>query len=127
MMSRKTIQAALAFAVTAQLVAPVWGQSAAATAAPQAASAESNRRWTAGRGPNRGFGFLATLRKAVGLTPEQQDAVRGLLAEQREEQAALRGKTDAKIRAILTADQQKKFDAFLAELKAQRSPSSTRS
>src|SRR5882762_4213325 len=67
-----------------------------------------------GRGNN---GFVATLEHKVGLTPEQRDAVRGLLAEQHQKSRALREETDAKIRAILNPDQQKKFDDVLAEQK----------
>jgi hypothetical protein len=63
------------------------------------------------------YGFIATLERQVGLTPEQRDAVRGLLAEQRQKSQAMREETDSKIRAILNPDQQKKFDAVLAEQK----------
>ena len=69
---------------------------------------------SSGRGS---FGFIATLERQVGLTPEQRDAVRGLLAEQRQKSQAMREETDGKIRAILNADQQKKFDSVLAEQK----------
>jgi hypothetical protein len=75
-------------------------------------AARSNAK--AGRG---NVGFVATLEHKVGLTPEQRDAVRGLLAEQRQKSQALREETDAKIRAILNPDQQKKFDDVLAEQK----------
>ncbi len=64
------------------------------------------------------FGFAATLERQVGLTPEQRDSVRGLLAEQRQKSQALREETDGKIRAILNPEQQKKFDEVLAEQKA---------
>ena len=67
-----------------------------------------------------GFGFLSSLDRSVGLSPEQRDAVRGLLAAQREQSQALREQTDTKIRAVLNGDQQKKFDQLLAEQKAQR-------
>ena len=66
----------------------------------------------------RGFGFVSTLERKVGLTPEQRDAVRGLLAEQRQKSQALREETDGKIRAMLNPEQQKKFDEVLAEQKA---------
>jgi hypothetical protein len=66
------------------------------------------------------FGFIATLEKRVGLTPEQRDAVRGLLAQQRQQSQALREQTDEKIRGLLHSEQQKKFDAVIAELKARR-------
>jgi len=42
-------------------------------------------------GSGRGaYGFVSTLEHKVGLTPEQRDAVRGLLAEQRQKSQALR-------------------------------------
>jgi len=86
---------------------------AAAFAASQPNRSVSSRRGT-------GFGFAAMLEKTVNLTPEQNDAVRGLLAEQRRQSQALREQTDAKIRGLLNAEQQKKFDAFLAEQKTRR-------
>jgi Spy/CpxP family protein refolding chaperone len=63
-------------------------------------------------------GFVATLERKVGLTPEQRDSVRGLLAEQRQKSQALREETDSKIRAILNPEQQQKFDEVLAEQKS---------
>ncbi len=66
------------------------------------------------------FGFVSTLEKKVGLSPEQRDAVRGLLAEQRQKSQSLRQETDGKIRQMLNADQQKKFDDVIAEQKARR-------
>ncbi len=63
-------------------------------------------------------GFVSALERQVGLTPEQRDAVRGLLAAQREKSKALREETDGKIRAMLNADQQKKFDQVVIEQKA---------
>lgn len=70
------------------------------------------------RGGRGAFGFVSTLEKRVGLSPEQRDAVRGLLAEQRQKSQALRQDTDSKIRGLLTAEQQKKFDSVLAEQKS---------
>ena len=64
------------------------------------------------------YGFVSTLERQVGLTPEQRDSVRGLLAEQRQNSQALREETDGKIRAILNPEQQKKFDEVLAQQKA---------
>src|SRR6185295_98625 len=62
-------------------------------------------------GSGRGaFGFVSTLERKVGLTPEQRDSVRGLLAEQRQKTQAMREETDNKIRALLNPEQQKKFD-----------------
>ena len=77
---------------------------------PAAARAAKN-----GRG---GVGFVATLERKVGLTPEQRDSVRGLLAEQRQKSQALREETDHKIRALLNPEQQQKFDEVLAEQKS---------
>jgi hypothetical protein len=69
----------------------------------------------AGRGA---FGFASALEKKVGLSAQQRDAVRGLLADQRLKSQALRQETDTKIRGLLNAEQQKKFDAMKAEQKA---------
>jgi Spy/CpxP family protein refolding chaperone len=63
------------------------------------------------------FGFESRLSKAVGLTPEQRDAVKGLMAQQRQQRSAIQEQTDTKIRAILNPDQLKKFDTFLADQK----------
>jgi hypothetical protein len=71
-----------------------------------------------GRSGAGGFGFIATLEHRVGLTPEQRDTVRGLLADQRQKSQALREETDDKIRALLNPDQRKKFDDMLTEQKA---------
>lgn len=78
-----------------------------------------------------GNGFAAKLEHSLGLTPEQRDTVRGLLSHQHEQLTALRQEsapkyqaiqeqTDAKIRALLSAEQQKKFDALVTEQKAAR-------
>jgi hypothetical protein len=84
-------------------------------------------------GANRGYsGFQHRLEQAVGLTPEQRDAVHGLMAQQHEELSALRAgiepkyasitqQTDAKIRALLNPEQQKKFDTFMVQEKATNS------
>jgi hypothetical protein len=74
-----------------------------------------------------GYGFLATLDRAVVLTPEQKDGIRGLLAAQRQQTAAIRDQTDQRIRALLSPEQQKKFDAMIAEQKARRNRGSKRS
>ena len=84
------------------------------------AAARSNMQ--SGRGM---YGFASMLERQVGLTPEQRDSVRGLLAEQRQKSQALREDTDGKIRAILNPDQQKKFDNVLAEQKARFARSRT--
>ncbi len=93
----------LAVGLLAVVGAGVWAQPAAA---PNA---------THGR-----FGYAARLEKEVGLTPEQRDGVRGLLAEQRQKSQAIREETDARIRALLNIEQQKKFDAFKAQNKAKQ-------
>jgi len=80
-----------------------------------AVQAEPNA--AAGKGA---FGYAGRLERAVGLTPEQRDGVRGLLAEQRQKTQAVREETDTRIRALLNAEQQKKFDAFQAQSKAKR-------
>ena len=70
-----------------------------------------------GRSGRGAYGFISTLEQRVGLTPEQRDAVRGLLAQQRQKSQAMREETDGKIRAMLNPDQQKKFDEVLSEQK----------
>jgi len=92
----------------------VAGLSAMSMAQDGAAAARSAR---SGRSA---FGFISTLERQVGLTPEQRDAVRGLLADQRQKSQALREDTDGKIRALLNPEQQKKFDEVLAQLKSRR-------
>jgi hypothetical protein len=82
-------------------------------------SAKNDR---SGRGA---FGFMSVLERKVGLTPEQKDAVKGLLAEQRQKSQALRDETDSKIRAMLNAEQQKKFDEVLAQQKTRRTQTRT--
>ncbi len=74
----------------------------------------------AGRPARGSYGFVTTLERKVGLSPEQRDAVRGLLAEQRQKTQAVRDATDDKIRGLLNSEQQKKFDAMLADQKANR-------
>jgi len=80
-------------------------------------AATAARTRPSGRGA---FGFIATLERQVGLTPEQRDAVRGLLAEQRQKSQSLREETDGKIRAMLNPEQQKKFDEVVAQQKNRR-------
>lgn len=84
------------------------------------------------RGAGRGYtGFQRRLEHALGLSPEQREAVHGLLAQQHEELQTLREtmqpkyaeiqeQTDAKIRALLNPEQQKKFDALVAQQKQSR-------
>ena len=90
---------------------------AVANPGPGKSMAASQHRYGSGRGS---FGFQGQLEKAVGLTPEQRDAVHGLMAQQREQLASVREQTDGKIRALLNAEQQKKFDAFLEQQKQER-------
>ena len=68
--------------------------------------------------PKPSFGFLAMLERQVGLNPEQTDAVRGILAQQRDAMQRVRQDTDVKIRALLNGDQQKKFDEMMARNRA---------
>jgi hypothetical protein len=100
---------------------------AAAVSAPKAASP---RRWNRQGFPRNGNGFERRLR-GLGLSPEQMDAVRGLLAQQREKfqalrqemepkYAAIQEQTDGKIRALLNSEQQQKFDTLVAQMKAER-------
>jgi Spy/CpxP family protein refolding chaperone len=91
-----------------------------------AARGSAGRPKSAGSFRPGGFGFLSSLNQALGLTPEQRDSIHGLLAAQREQSQALREQTDAKIRAVLNPDQQKKFDQVLAEQKEQRARRFTR-
>jgi Spy/CpxP family protein refolding chaperone len=84
------------------------------------AATHSHTAGASARGRSSGFGFAALLERTISLTPEQSDAVRGLLAEQRRQNQTLREQTDSKIRALLNPEQQKKFDAFLAEQKTRR-------
>jgi hypothetical protein len=88
--------------------------------APRAGAPASTVNKSGERGNRSGYGFVSTLEKAVGLSPQQQDSVRGLLAQQRQDIAAVREQTDNKIRGLLTPEQQKKFDVFLANQKAKR-------
>lgn len=76
--------------------------------------------------------FEAKLDHTLGLSVEQKEAVRGLLAQQHQELRGLRAgiepkyqtiqeQTDAKIRALLNPEQQKKFDVMVAQQKEWRS------
>ena len=106
-------------ALVRALVLNVYAQEAVLPSAVPSTSKPSafhSRQGTA----RSGFGFEGRMGKAVGMTPEQRDAVHGLLAEQRQQHTALQEQTDAKIRALLNPDQQKKFDAFLDQLKQER-------
>jgi Spy/CpxP family protein refolding chaperone len=71
------------------------------------------------------------MRRELNLTDEQTAAVRAIIDDTRNEYRALRAelrprfeeprqKARAKIRALLTPEQQKKFDAMIAQQDAQR-------
>jgi Spy/CpxP family protein refolding chaperone len=71
------------------------------------------------------------MRRELNLTDEQTTAVRAIIDDTRNEYRALRAelrprfeeprqKARAKIRALLTPEQQKKFDAMIAQQDAQR-------
>src|SRR5580698_6080461 len=67
------------------------------TKAPAAVSTPGGHWKHSGSGAaHGGFGFAAALDRKVGLTPEQKDAVRGLLAQQHQQSVALREQTDQK-------------------------------
>ena len=104
-----------------------WSSAAQPSASLGADAPTASTSARMGRGRPGGFGFVGALRRDVGLTPEQEDAVRGILAQQREQTAAIRESTDKKIRALLNAEQQKKFDAVVAQFKARRGRPSPRS
>jgi hypothetical protein len=91
-----------------------------AASTPQRSRAGTHQAASKASSSRGGYGVASMLDKTVGLTPEQKDSVQGLLADQRQKSQALREETDAKIRAVLTPDQQKKFDELLAEQKARR-------
>jgi len=114
MQEKQWQQALIGLILLGTFAFPVFAQPGAT---PKADRSSPSTRTSRAR-PNRGGGFVARLDQAVGLTTEQREAVLGLMAEQREESRALREKTDSKIRALLNSDQQKKFDALVAELKA---------
>ena len=120
-----------ALALSAFAQEPVASPAAAGHAG---AVAGKGHRFSGGAGRGfRGFnGFQSKLEHALGLTPEQREAVHGLLAQQHEElrvlreasepkYAAVQEQTDAKIRALLNPEQQKKFDVLVAQQKESRS------
>ncbi|MFA5975754.1 MAG: hypothetical protein WC859_06245 [Elusimicrobiota bacterium] len=94
------------------------GTAPAAAAGRSNAAAHSN--WNRSNNSRPSYGFLALLDKTVNLSSEQHDAVRGLLAAQRQSMQSLRQETDSKIRALLNQDQQKHFDALLQEQQSRR-------
>jgi Spy/CpxP family protein refolding chaperone len=121
MQKKHWLHSVIALSLVRALVITAFAQETplpAAAANTSAVSASSAHSRMAGHG---GFGFQSQLDKAVGLTLEQRDAVRGLLAQQHKDRVAMQEQTDSKIRALLNPDQQKKFDAFLAEQKQEHS------
>ena len=81
--------------------------------------------------PNRGEPREEKLRRDLGLTAEQMKSVSAILDDTKNEYKALRQelkprfdeprlKARGKIRALLTPEQQQKFDAMIAEKDAQR-------
>lgn len=125
-MYRSYCHGLLALVMAAQMTGTVYAAETVATSAVGAKSAVSATKLGASRASSRSFGFLSMLQQTVGLSAEQQDTVRGLLADQRQQVAALHDKTDARIRAVLTPEQQKKFDTFLSEQKAARASKKNR-
>jgi periplasmic protein CpxP/Spy len=60
------------------------------------------------------------LAKELGLNDEQKTKVEAIFAAQKEKIKALHEETDASIKAILTPEQQTKFDALQAQRKQMR-------
>lgn len=121
MQERHWHQAFMSLLILGTLISPGMAQEGTppeGSAVNRSAAARPRRDHGENRRP--AYGFLATLDQTVGLTTEQQDAVRGLLASQRQAAQALREETDGKIRALLNAEQQKRFDTLLAEQKSRR-------
>lgn len=58
---------------------------------------------------------LAVFEQRLGLTPEQRSAVAAILERQREERRRSWGRVDGEIRALLSPEQQPKFDALVQE------------
>ncbi len=63
-------------------------------------------------------GFATRLTRQLSLSAEQQEALRGVMADQRQQMANVRTQTDAKIRGLLTPEQQAKFDSLQAKQKS---------
>ena len=121
MEKKQWLRTAVSLMVIRALVLTAYAQDPIPPAAVSGAAVKtsvSHSRNGTGRGMG---GFQRQMDQAVGLTPEQRDAVHGLLAQQHQEVSALREQTDTKIRALLNQEQQKKFDAFLAQQKQERS------
>ena len=130
MQNRHWIRTILSLMVIRAMVLSVYAQDIVGSPVTEPPAQSSSRMHGNRAGANRGYsGFQHRLEQAVGLTPEQRDAVRGLLAQQHEELRALRAgiepkyasiqeQTDTKIRSLLNPEQQKKFDSFVAQQKA---------
>lgn len=124
-MTRKTwIHTAATLALLRAFALCAYAQEPAATAPFGETKTAIHSRSVRGGSP---FGFESRMSKAVGLSAEQRDTVKGLMAEQRQQRTAIQEQTDSKIRAILNADQQKKFDAFLADQKKYRASGAKKS
>lgn len=119
MQKKQWLHTIVGLALVRALVLPVYGQDGMPPAAVHPATATPALHT---RASSRGgaYSFENRMSQAVGLSPEQRDAVHGLLAEQRKQHTAIQEQTDSKIRGMLNPEQQKKFDAFLAEQKAER-------
>jgi Spy/CpxP family protein refolding chaperone len=81
--------------------------------------------------PARREMLMKRLTRRLDLTPQQQEKVSAIFAEMREDLSALRTKhqpeldeirarSNARIKAILNADQQKKFDEMIERLQQRR-------
>jgi Spy/CpxP family protein refolding chaperone len=127
MQKKHWLHTVISLALVRALVITAYAQEASLPAAAvsnsRTVSAQTSHGRYAGRG---GGGFQAQLDRAVGLTPEQRDTIRGLLAQQHQERVAMQEQTDAKIRVLLSPEQQKKFDEFLAQQKQTRGARSYR-
>jgi Spy/CpxP family protein refolding chaperone len=133
MQKRHWAQTTLSLLLIRSLLLAAYAQDIVSTpAANEAPAAVSHRASAKSTTKGQGYGgFQHKLEQAVGLTPEQREAVRGLLAQQHEQLRSLREgiepkyasvqeQTDSKIRALLNPEQQKKFDTFLAQQKQSR-------
>ena len=128
----------LSLLVIGGLTVPGWAQDGSAPAATTANPVSVGRgRWNRS-GFSRGPSSFERRLRTLGLTPEQLDAVHGILAQQREQFRALREETDpkyasileqtdSKIRTMLNPEQQQKFDKLVAQQKAERAQRRLRS
>ena len=119
MQKKQWLQTAVTLALLRALTLSAYAQDGYTNAAVTGGSGSAMVQGRHGSGSGS-FGFEGRMGKAVGLTPEQRESVHGLLADQRQQKSAIQDQTDTKIRALLNADQQKKFDAFLSQQKQAR-------